>query len=77
MDDNVRGDEEVKYKPKCGAYHESKYDCQSTIMKKQRELATAMKPAGEILRIVGIDKALEPSVYEKEIWNRAIEAALN
>lgn len=27
------------------------------------------------LRIINIDKAIEPSVYEKEIWNKAIEAA--
>lgn len=32
---------------------------------------------GKPLKIVGIEKAKEPSIFEREIWNAAIEAAAN
>lgn len=34
-----------------------------------------MANAVETYKIVGIEKALAPSVFEKEVWNAAIEAA--
>lgn len=34
-----------------------------------------MSTENKTYKIVGIEKALAPSVYEKEIWNAAIEAA--
>lgn len=36
-----------------------------------------MSTENKTYKIVGIEKALAPSVYEKEIWNAAIEAAAN
>lgn len=62
-----------RYCAKCDSVilGDAEHDCLTPLDKAQTEMDNAVKT----YRLVGIEKALAPSVYEKEIWNAAIEAA--
>ena len=75
MDCNLFGGKEMMafkgqyYCPKCDKEHEQDFDCSVPTIAKE------MFAADNAEIIVGIKKARETSVFERNIWNEAIEAA--